>query len=91
MMPVVHFLPEADRPVTMSDVYRMPVYKTLDRCGQLSTTGHSTNFVTWIECPSGTSTEFRKSLVSETNVQMNFADSAKWTKAGVACFCSLRF
>jgi dynein heavy chain len=91
LMPVMHFVPEQDRQETQSGIYRCPVYKILTRTGILSTTGHSTNFVTWIEIPSGKPTIFRNSLVSETNAQIQLADSDYWACAGVACFCSLRF
>lgn len=91
LMPVMHFVPEQDRPETQEGIYRCPVYKILTRTGTLSTTGHSTNFVTWIEVPSGKPTIFRNSLVSETNAQIQLADSDYWARAGVACFCSLRF
>ena len=90
-MPVLHLQPVKDRPITQSGVYHCPVYKELLRAGMLSTTGHSTNFVMWVELPSGTETIFRKSLVSETNMQVSFADSEKWVRAGVAAFCALRY
>lgn len=90
-MPVIHLLPAENRKLKTSGVYHCPVYKELTRRGALSTTGHSTNFVMWMEIPSGTETIQRRSLVSETNLQTNFADSEKWVKAGVALFCALRY
>ena len=89
--PLLHLDPVQDRPDTEGGIYRCPVYKTLTRAGTLSTTGHSTNFVCWFEFPADTETEWRKTLVSETNAQRLYADSAKWIKAGVACFCALQF
>jgi dynein heavy chain len=90
-MPVLHMLPVQYRATPQEGIYRCPVYKILTRTGVLSTTGHSTNFVTWIEIPSNKPTIFRSSLVSETNAQVAFADNSEWIKAGVACFCSLRY
>jgi dynein heavy chain len=90
-MPAIHMLPEQNRPTPQKDIYRCPVYKTLTRTGTLSTTGHSTNFVTWIEIPSDKETIFRSSLVSETNAQVKYCDQDYWIKAGVACFCALRY
>lgn len=90
-MCTIHMLPEKDRATPTSGIYRCPVYKILTRTGTLSTTGHSTNFVTWIEVPSNKSTIFRSSLVSETNAQIKFCDQDYWIKAGVACFCALRY
>ena len=89
--PIIHLDPAQDREDTQGGIYRCPVYKVLTRAGTLSTTGHSTNFVCWFEFPADTPTEWRKTLVSETNAQRLYADSAKWIKAGVACFCSLAF
>ena len=49
--PMILFLPVFDRkPPT--DIYRCPLYKVLSRRGTLSTTGHSTDFVLWLEVPS---------------------------------------
>jgi dynein heavy chain len=90
-MPVMHMLPLQDRQAPTSGIYRCPVYKILTRTGTLSTTGHSTNFVTWIEIPSQEKTIWRSSLVSETNAQIKFCDQDYWIKAGVACFCALRY
>ncbi|KXZ54227.1 hypothetical protein GPECTOR_5g319 [Gonium pectorale] len=58
-MPVIWLRPEQHRakPAAAeeggaSGVYDCPVYKTLTRAGTLSTTGHSTNFVMYLELPS---------------------------------------
>ena len=44
--------PKPNRKMPESGVYVCPCYKTLQRAGTLSTTGHSTNFVLAIEIPS---------------------------------------
>merc|ERR1711865_446670 len=90
-MPVIHLSPERNRPITTEGIYRCPVYKVLTRTGTLSTTGHSTNFVFWMEIPSKGETCYRQSLVSETNANIKLCDDAEWVRAGVACFCALRF
>jgi dynein heavy chain len=90
-MPVIHLSPEQHRPITTEGIYRCPVYKILTRTGTLSTTGHSTNFVFWMEIPSEGETVYRQSLVSETNANIKLCDNAEWVRAGVACFCALRF
>ena len=90
-MPTMLLSPIRNKPIPRDGIYRMPVYKILTRTGVLSTTGHSTNFVFWMEVPSPRETCFRQSLVSETNANIKFCDQADWIKAGVACFCSLRF
>ena len=46
-LPVIHLLPVQFRVAPETGIYRCPVYKILTRTGTLSTTGHSTNFVTW--------------------------------------------
>ncbi|KAG2485619.1 hypothetical protein HYH03_015682 [Edaphochlamys debaryana] len=60
-MPVIWLRPEQHRKKPLPDpcadnggvgVYDCPVYKTLTRAGTLSTTGHSTNFVMYLELPS---------------------------------------
>jgi dynein heavy chain len=50
--PLIWFSPATLRVVPTEGIYNCPVYKTLTRAGTLSTTGHSTNFVLWIEIPS---------------------------------------
>ena len=59
------------KPIKKSDkqnkkVYKCPVYKTSERRGTLSTTGHSTNFVLYVEMP----TERNPGAWTEAGVSM---------------------
>merc|ERR1712196_753230 len=58
-MPVIHLVPEQNRKEPNEGIYRCPVDKILTRTGTLSTTGHSTNFVFWLNIPSNKPTIFR--------------------------------
>ncbi|CAJ1398655.1 unnamed protein product [Effrenium voratum] len=49
-LPTLWFLPVKDRVPDVKD-YRCPTYKVLSRKGTLLTTGHSTNFVLYLELP----------------------------------------
>jgi len=49
-LPALHFLPVKNRVPNTLD-YRCPCYKVVSRKGTLLTTGHSTNFVLYIELP----------------------------------------
>ena len=51
VVPMILFKPERDHKVIEKD-YLCPLYKTSERAGTLSTTGHSTNFVIMLEIPS---------------------------------------
>lgn len=51
-LPMVHLNPVVDRVIPETGLYYCPVYKVLSRTGTLSTTGHSTNFVVYMELPS---------------------------------------
>jgi len=51
-LPLIWLVPVADRKQPETGIYNCPVYKVLSRAGTLSTTGHSTNFVMYIELPS---------------------------------------
>lgn len=51
-LPMIWFLPKKNRKKPESGIYNCPVYKVLSRAGTLSTTGHSTNFVMFLELPS---------------------------------------
>ncbi|KAL0237672.1 hypothetical protein PCE1_001066 [Barthelona sp. PCE] len=50
--PVIQLLPLSNRIKPKEGIYNCPLFKTAKRAGTLSTTGHSTNFVTTIEVPS---------------------------------------
>merc|ERR1712188_145759 len=90
-MPMMWFEPKQHRQQPETGIYVCPLYKILTRKGTLSTTGHSTNFVVWLDVPSNKSTIWRASLVSETNAQVLFCDQDYWIKSGVAAFCALRY
>jgi dynein heavy chain len=57
--PVMWLLPEEEPPAAVGqevavvnpNIYRCPVYKILTRRGTLSTTGHSTNFIIFVDLP----------------------------------------
>ena len=49
--PLFWLEPAKDREDPKEGVYLCPAYKTLTRAGTLSTTGHSTNFVMYLEVP----------------------------------------
>mmetsp|Transcript_13248 Transcript_13248/g.2061 ORF Transcript_13248/g.2061 Transcript_13248/m.2061 type:complete len:96 (-) Transcript_13248:6-293(-) len=51
-IPVIHLEPVAVDKKPDQQVYRAPLYKTSLRWGELSTTGHSTNFVAYFSLPS---------------------------------------
>lgn len=51
-MPMIQLLPLQDRVPPKEGIYNCPLYKVLSRRGTLSTTGHSTNFVMFLELPS---------------------------------------
>ena len=78
----MHLSPCKDRTEPTGGIYRCPIYKVLSRRGVLSTTGHSTNFVMWIEIPSN-----REDGVNNDGK----VDQLEWAKGGVAAFCSLKF
>ena len=51
-LPMLHLLPVQDRVVPTTGIFNCPLYKVLSRSGTLLTTGHSTNFVFFMEIPS---------------------------------------
>jgi len=54
----MQFVPVPDRDPPTTGVYNCPLYKVVSRHGTLSTTGHSTNFVMFIEFSSKEHEEF---------------------------------
>ena len=51
-LPVIWLKPGEVEKFENLPIYKCPVYKTSARRGTLSTTGHSTNFVLWLDVPS---------------------------------------
>jgi dynein heavy chain len=54
-LPLMHLNPVADREIPTSGMYKCPLYKVESRAGTLSTTGHSTNFITFTELKTSSS------------------------------------
>ncbi len=48
-VPMMHLIPVENRVQPKEGIYNCPLYKVVSRRGTLSTTGHSTNFVSYIE------------------------------------------
>ena len=94
-VPVIHLNPVQFRKPTVENVYMCPVYKILCRWGVLATTGHSSNFVMWVEMPTdccdmGVGGAAALGVGAPGNT-FGATDAAKWVKAGVAAFLSLKF
>ena len=85
-MPVIWLRPVADKPPPGRDVYVCPVYKTLERAGELSTTGHSTNYCTSIELPIEV-----VGVGAEEEGDEFVGGGREWVKKGVALFCALSY
>lgn len=81
-LPVIHMMPIQFRKPPTAGIYRCPIYKILSRWGVLATTGHSSNFVMWLEVPTD---------AGDIANNEGFTDCAKWIKAGVAAFTQLKF
>jgi len=82
--PIIWLKPEPNRTPPKTGVYICPVYKTLTRAGTLSTTGHSTNFVLYVELPS-------RDVCSGVYGQYAETLSPHWIKRAVALFTTLNY
>jgi len=51
-VPLIWLVPKSDRLPPQEGIYNCPLYKVVSIAGTLSTTGHSTNFVMFMEFPS---------------------------------------
>ena len=49
--PMIHFIPIKTVDINKGSVYETPLYLTMERKGLLATTGHSTNFIGYINLP----------------------------------------
>ena len=56
-LPVMHFLPE-EHHKKPEEWYAAPLYKTIERKGNISSLGQSTNFILAVELPSEHSTDY---------------------------------
>lgn len=50
-LPILHMIPAEDRTTPERGIYNCPMYRVTSRTGVLKTTGHSTNFVMFVELP----------------------------------------
>jgi len=50
-LPILQMIPVDDRTPPERGVYNCPLYRVTSRTGVLKTTGHSTNFVQFVELP----------------------------------------
>jgi dynein heavy chain, axonemal len=50
-MPIIWLIPKRTSEIKQYQHYECPIYKTTERKGTLSTTGHSTNFIMYVRLP----------------------------------------
>lgn len=63
-----------------------PLYKVVSRAGTLMTTGHSTNFVMYMDLPMVKKDKDKEESKKELEKKRD-----EWIRAGVATFLSLRY